>query len=713
MRLALYNFLVNKHPGIQSRYHKMHDNSQGMKKFLSHLYLLWLNFAYYVLFCRFLAKDVKVTIYEEKNISVKETEQQTFYRKNKHVSVEEFVNRLSQHEVVSFDIFDTLIFRPVSQPDDIFNIIGERIEYMDFYKQRGRAEFEARKIHAESLRNEKKRLYKACDSRYKDIVVDYEVNLEDIWNRMHTITGLDPKEGMRIEEEVEYDLCYANPFMKEVFDRLRKSGKRIIITSDMYLSEDFLVKMLAKNGYTGYERIFISNKYHKSKSDGRLYEVVKSELRVDDIIHVGDNVHSDIEMAKKHGLATLYYPNVNKETLEMRPYDMSPIIGGAYRGIVNNKLYNGLEKKHSFEYEYGYVYGGLFVMGYCAHIHRFAKANGIDKLLFLSRDGDILKQVYEIMYPDEETEYIYWSRRAATILSYDLDRNDYYRRFIYHKINQFYSIEKTLKAMELESLAKKLEGFKIGKKEACLVSDDMRDYELHIEDELTEKKTEVLKYALEELEDEIRTIYSDRDKAAQAYFSEKLSGAKKALAIDIGWAGSGAIALRRLCREKWDIQCEIVGMIAGTNTIHNAEPYQTETFMQMGILNSYLYSMSFNRDIMKKHNPGKDYNVFLELLLGSPTRQFRGFKFEDGGQVGFDFGDYDDNVEGICDVQNGILDFVRGYMGCYQSPVDGKYREMYNISGRDAYAPIIVAASSNEKYLKKIKKLFDLDPNVD
>ena len=45
--------------------------------------------------------------------------------------------------------------------------------------------------------------------------------------------------------------------------------------------------------------------------------------------------------------------------------------------------------------------------------------------------------------------------------------------------------------------------------------------------------------------------------------------------------------------------------------------------------------------------------------------------------------------------------------------MDGKYREMYNISGRDAYAPIIVAASSNEKYLKKIKKLFDLDPNVD
>ena len=84
-------------------------------------------------------------------------------------------------------------------------------------------------------------------------------------------------------------------------------------------------------------------------------------------------------------------------------------------GIVNNKLYNGTEQL-SMEYEYGYIYGGLFVLGYCDFIHTYARVHGIDKLLFLSRDGDILKQVYDRLYPDDATEYACWSRKAATIL---------------------------------------------------------------------------------------------------------------------------------------------------------------------------------------------------------------------------------------------------------------------------------------------------------
>ena len=85
-----------------------------------------------------------------------------------------------------------------------------------------------------------------------------------------------------------------------------------------------------------------------------------------------------------------YYPNVNRNALLYRSYDMSAVVGGAYRGIVNNKLYNGTEQS-PMEYEYGYIYGGLFVLGYCNFIHTYAREHGIDKLLFLSRDGDIFK----------------------------------------------------------------------------------------------------------------------------------------------------------------------------------------------------------------------------------------------------------------------------------------------------------------------------------
>ena len=125
---------------------------------------------------------------------------------------------------------------------------------------------------------------------------------------------------------------------------------------------------------------------------------------------------------------------------------MSPIIGGAYRAIVNQYLYQGLytysmeyeygfiygglfvlflipyseetyisvipvypffsniffkkdfENTYSMEYEYGFIYGGLFVLGYCQFIHKYCTSHKIDKILFLSRDGDILKQVYDQIF---------------------------------------------------------------------------------------------------------------------------------------------------------------------------------------------------------------------------------------------------------------------------------------------------------------------------
>ena len=53
LRMKIYTGLVNAKPGISYRYHRMHDGASGAGKVLSWLYLLWMNFAYYVLFCRF------------------------------------------------------------------------------------------------------------------------------------------------------------------------------------------------------------------------------------------------------------------------------------------------------------------------------------------------------------------------------------------------------------------------------------------------------------------------------------------------------------------------------------------------------------------------------------------------------------------------------------------------------------------------------------
>ena len=71
MRSEVYSFLVNRHPGISYRYHKVHDDATGMRRMFSWAYLLWINFAYYVLFCRFLGRIPEMEIYEKHKLMIK------------------------------------------------------------------------------------------------------------------------------------------------------------------------------------------------------------------------------------------------------------------------------------------------------------------------------------------------------------------------------------------------------------------------------------------------------------------------------------------------------------------------------------------------------------------------------------------------------------------------------------------------------------------
>lgn len=697
MRMIIYNFLVNRHYGIQKRYHRYHDAATGVTKLLSWAYLLMLNILYYVFFCRFLAKFDDIKVVDKKKLPTSFSESSAFKQKFTK-NPQWYIDHLKEYDYISFDIFDTLIFRPFSEPTDVFYLLGEKLGFMDFKRLRMEAEWKARMKGYEKNGH-------------------YEINLDDVWTVLSRETGINKEVGMHAELELEVKLCYANPFIKQVFDALVAMGKHVMIISDMYIPTEDMKKILDKNGITGYKKLYVSCDYYKNKADGKLYGYVKDELGLSGDVknvwaHVGDNYNSDIQNAKKNHISTYHYPNINENSKKYRPYEMSRIIGGAYRGIVNEHLYNGLNDL-SMEYEYGYVYGGLFVVGYCSFVHDYCEKNHIDKLLFLARDGDILMKVYNYLYPEDATEYVYWSRRAATKLMADNNKYDFFRRFIHHKANGKYTIESILKSMELDGIKDILiDGSyidsdetknktnknkkKVNKKPICLT------------DKLTGDNASTLQKILEAKWDQVLLAYEDEHKGAVKYFTDIVGDAKKLCAVDIGWAGSGAISMAYLMENVWKLGCTLTGIIAGTNTLHNFEPDASETFLLSGKLVSYMYSQAHNRDLMWKHDPNKNYNVFWELLLSSPTKQFKGFGFDEKtGEIELYFGEADYNTEGMIEIQNGILDFAKDYKKHFED-----FSYMFNISGRDVYAPMIVAASHNEKYLKVIEDKFALEVNV-
>lgn len=667
MRYKIYGFLVNRHEGIKERYHNMHDKAVGLKKVLSWGYLIWLNLCYYVFFCRFLGRRSEMNIYEEKRLLIDESESDAACKAVD--SVEDMVKKLSVYDVISFDIFDTLIFRPFSNPEDVFYYIGQELEFMNFKQLRTDME---NQVRIESLKERG----------------TAEITLRQIWERISRETGISAEIGITVETECEKKFCYANPFMYKVYEKLRAMGKKIIAVSDMYLGSETLRQILEKCGYTGFENIYVSCEYGRSKADKGLYSIVREKYDKCRCVHVGDNLISDVKHAKQAGFDSVYYPNVNINSLKYRAYDMSPIIGGAYRGIVDNYLYCGLSK-YSMEYEYGFIYGGLFVLGYCRFIHNYVRENGIDKVLFLSRDGHILSKVFGKMYGTENIEYVYWSRSAATKLMADYNRYDYFRRFLYHKANKGITIKEILKSAGLDELI------------------ELLPENISLKSYLTDSNAHEVKCFITENWERVVQIYSIQQDMTKEYYSNILKGCKKVCAVDIGWAGSGAVSLDFLCKNVWDIDCDIYGIVAGTNTLYNAEPDASETFLQSGKLTAYMFSLSSNRDIVKKHNLNKGYNLYWELLVSSPTGTFKEFTRNKEGKLEavLSAPDVDESV--VNEIWQGIIDFVEEYQLHFEGCLLNEY-----ISGRDAYAPMLVAAGKNERYLKHIIEGFKMNIDV-
>ena len=699
-KIEIYNALVNRHSGIRERYHAFHDNATGVKKGLSWFYLLSLNFRYYMLGQKNLAQSVKMPFYETKEIPCEASE--SALATTKIGTVDGWVSELSEYEQITFDIFDTLIFRPFSEPTDLFYFLGAEFEIMNFKQLRMEMEYKAR--------------LKAKEERGT-----LEVTLAEIWQMFEREIGIPAKKGIEAELRLEKKFCYANPFMLDVWQRLIELGKQPIVVSDMYLPSDFLRELLDENGFSGFADLFVSCEAGASKADGKIFQRLRADFsaathvsgkqasgnKIYSWIHVGDNPYSDGKMAQKAGAITKLYPNADQAGKCYRAYDMSVVIGGAYRGIVNHSLYSGRHLR-SMEYEYGFVYGGLFAVGYCHFIHEYCSLHDVDRILFLSRDGDILKQVYDRLYSGEDTNYVYWSRLAGMKLMAGFDKQDYFRRFIDHKVNQGKTIRQILTEMDLITW-NNISG-------------------VSLDDLLTDKNADKLKLFLLNHFDQVLTTYQDEMSAAKKYYIEQLSGCNRAVVVDIGWAGSGAMAISYLAEHVWKIPCEIIGLIAGTNTAHNTEPDASEMFLLAGKLVSYLYSQTDNRDVWKKHDPAKGYNVFWELLLSSPTRQFCGFRSESQetkvplahGEsnvttleqsnvegVSLLFGLMDSNKEGMREIQQGILDFTDLWMKHFPD-----FPYMLRISGRDAYAPLLAAGGKDEKYLNTIRQKFSLNEDI-
>lgn len=327
-----------------------------------------------------------------------------------------------KHDVISFDIFDTLLVRPYVKPTDLF---------LHMEKHYGMPGFAEHRINAELKAREK---------------IQPDVTLDDIYNEIDD-TFVDMKQRELDWEEM---VLRSNPQMIDVYNFAKSSGKKIVIASDMYLPTDFIKKVLEKNGFSGFDRLYVSGDLGIAKANGTMYEAIirATNVNPNKILHIGDNKYSDFTIPKSLGIQTFLVPRIVEQYIKLNQkvkifLDACPDnLGASILTALFARHYVTKNTNDTYWHDLGYEYTGPLAYSYVSWVNAIATKKNLSCLLYIARDGYVLDKVQKKINKNITSHYVYAPRYINLIfrLDYRTDDSDvalaHQNTIIKHYINE-------------------------------------------------------------------------------------------------------------------------------------------------------------------------------------------------------------------------------------------------------------------------------------
>lgn len=291
-----------------------------------------------------------------------------------HYLSRQYVRRqIDEHEVVSFDIFDTLIRRTAESREKLLEIAAQKcgVDAAAFLSARMGAEFQ----------------------------LGDPATLEEIYRKMEEAGSFDHKKITalkRAEEEEEYQGSYPCPAGVQLLEYAIQRGKEIYLVSDMYLNQKVIEAILAKNQIFGYRKRLVSCEYGMGKRQG-LFERMMEQAEGSTFLHIGDDEEADGVSANAKGIDAII--------METSPAQM------LYRYPVECRY------RVSSSYQLGYTILAPIIAGFMDWLISLIKAAKPDHVLFLARDGFLLDKMYRLAKQRDDRlppgNYFYFSRSVG------------------------------------------------------------------------------------------------------------------------------------------------------------------------------------------------------------------------------------------------------------------------------------------------------------
>ena len=322
------------------------------------------------------------------------------------VDKEKLYRTIKVYDVISFDIYDTLIIRKTGNHKDVFEWLS------------GFTSFSYQEVRNQAVSK--------CSEN---------ASLDEIYQIIQKISGIDENEKkFLMNQELMREMALVE-WRKDILDVLREimkqyPQKEIYFLSDMYLPSDFFLKIFMQVGIqTDKEHVWISCEMDANKQTGTMWELYeKKVVKEKKAIHVGDSYLADIEEPKKYGVSSFYIMNKNDmfNHTFLKKADATSLYTSTIMGLVENKLFNSPFSMHttkgkiSFKErkQFGYVVFGPVILTFL--IWLISQCKEKENIYFFARDGYFLEKDYNFLsgiYQDSlpKAVYLYTSRLLATI----------------------------------------------------------------------------------------------------------------------------------------------------------------------------------------------------------------------------------------------------------------------------------------------------------
>lgn len=441
-------------------------------------------------------------------------------------------------EVVSFDFFDTLFFRQhlcLSQVMEKTAQLGANLAPTDrsealssIYAARGYTSSQLKRGMQGRGEGDEPPLRDILSRALKPIVPD------DV--RRSTLS----EQIVEIESAIERRNLEPNNQTLSVFRNLKLLGRKVFITSDMYLPAHAIQSILDLNGLSDFvDELIVSSEYGITKNSGDLFRVVieKAGVPPSRILHIGDNWTNDVVRARENGLKAFHYFNHQREAdvkLLERLFDL-PCPSSVRRSKITTDFKLGTSRPLStLQGVISEVIGPACALFVHEVLQRGVRKESSD-IFFLTRDGTIFKEIADEMkktapelYPGKaDHKILACSRFTGVILGFKRTDSDY----LY--INTEYLTERKFNFQGFLDL------FGIPSGQIEELPQETIDQITLLTDEMSLEEFRDLFWSFPGFQDLVVNILDDKKRLIENYLEQiGLFDAQSPLLVDIGYSGT-------------------------------------------------------------------------------------------------------------------------------------------------------------------------------